>query len=110
MTRSQVRDILGSPMLTDPFHGDRWDYVFTIRRKGVEAQRRSVVAYFKGDRLERLVVPELPTEQEFVASIERPAGDSAAPVLELTPEQRAALPKREPAETPPQQPQPRART
>ena len=106
MTRSQVRDALGSPMLADPFHGDRWDYVFTIRRQGVEAQRRSVVAYFKGDRLERLVVPELPTEREFVSSIERPAGDRAAPVLELTPEQRGALPKQPASDAAPPQPQP----
>ena len=44
MTRAQVRDILGSPMLTDQFHADRWDYLFTIRRQGTEPQRRSVVA------------------------------------------------------------------
>ncbi len=37
MTRAQVRDILGSPLLTDIFHGDRWDYVFTIRRQGTAA-------------------------------------------------------------------------
>ena len=104
MTRQQVRDLLGSPMLTDPFHGDRWDYVFTIRRQGVEAQRRSVVAYFAGDRLDRLVAPELPSENEFVGSIVRPPGDDTVPVLELTPEQRAALPKPPLAEASPQPP------
>jgi outer membrane protein assembly factor BamE len=49
MTREQVRDMLGSPLLTDPFHADRWDYVFTIRRQGVEPQRRSVVVWFEGE-------------------------------------------------------------
>ena len=34
LTRAQVRDVLGSPLLADPFHTDRWDYVFTIRRQG----------------------------------------------------------------------------
>jgi outer membrane protein assembly factor BamE len=34
LTRAQVRDVLGSPLLTDIFHADRWDYVFTIRRQG----------------------------------------------------------------------------
>jgi outer membrane protein assembly factor BamE len=34
MSRNQVREILGSPLLTDPFHADRWDYLFTIRRQG----------------------------------------------------------------------------
>jgi outer membrane protein assembly factor BamE len=42
MTRAQVRDILGTPLLTDPFHADRWDYLFTIRRQGC---RRSAAAW-----------------------------------------------------------------
>ena len=92
MPRAQVRDLLGSPMLTDMFHADRWDYVFTIRRPGTDPQRRAVVAYFKGDLLERLEAPELPSEQEFVASISRvrPAGNK--PLLELSAEQKSALP------------------
>lgn len=104
MTRQQVRDILGSPMLADPFHADRWDYVFTIRRQGVEAQRRSVVAYFDGDRLDRLIAPDLPTEHEFVSAIVRPPSSDVIPTLELTPEQRAALPKAPPVEAAPPQP------
>ena len=92
MSRAQVRDILGSPMLTDVFHADRWDYVFTIRRPGTEPQRRAIVAMFKGDKLERLDSPELPSEQEFVASISRTRPRIAAPLLELTPEQKQALP------------------
>jgi outer membrane protein assembly factor BamE len=93
MTREQVRDVLGSPLLTSAFHADRWDYVFTMRRQGVEPQRRSVVAFFKGDALERLEVPELPSELEFVNSI-RPAREATGPepVLALTDEQRKALP------------------
>jgi len=93
MTREQVRDILGSPMLTDPFHADRWDYVFTIRRQGTDSQRRSIVARFNGNVLERLEVPEgLPSETEFVASIV-PVGRSGEPrVLELNEAQRKALP------------------
>ena len=35
MSRAQVREILGSPLITDPFHGDRWDYVFTLRAPGL---------------------------------------------------------------------------
>ena len=46
MTRAQVRDVLGSPLLADPFHVDRWDYVFTIRRQGAAPQLRRVVARF----------------------------------------------------------------
>ena len=92
MSRAQVRDILGSPMLTDVFHADRWDYVFTIVRPGTEPQRRTIVAQFKGDQLERLDAPELPTEQEFVASISRVRPRVSPPLLELSPEQKKALP------------------
>ena len=93
MSRAQVRDILGSPMLTDAFHANRWDYVFTIRRQGTEPQRRSVVAHFDGDKLLRLDAPDLPTEQAFVAAIARPRPARPMPVLELTDAQKQALPR-----------------
>ena len=71
LTRAQVRDVLGSPLLTDPFHADRWDYVFTIRRQGAEPQLRSVVVLFKNDVLASIEGAEdLPSEREFVASID----------------------------------------
>jgi outer membrane protein assembly factor BamE (lipoprotein component of BamABCDE complex) len=54
MSRTQVRDILGSPLLTDVFHANRWDYIFTIRRQGAEPQLRRVTAYFDGEKLQRL--------------------------------------------------------
>ena len=92
MPRAQVRDILGSPMLTDLFHADRWDYVFTIRRPGTEPQRRAVVAYFKGDLLDHLEAPDLPGEREFVAAISRLPPRGKALTLELTDEQKKALP------------------
>jgi outer membrane protein assembly factor BamE len=92
MSREQVRDILGSPLLTSAFHADRWDYVFTLRRQGVEPQRRSVVAHFKGDRLERLEAPDLPSENEFVASVRPKRSGGSEPALALTDEQKRALP------------------
>ena len=69
MTRTQVRDILGSPMLTDPFHADRWDYIFSIRRKGTDYQQRSVVVWFNGDTMRSIEAPDLPSEREFIAAI-----------------------------------------
>lgn len=93
MTRAQVRDILGSPLLTDLFHADRWDYVFTIRRPGTEPQRRGIVVRFEGDRLAAIEAPDLPSEREFVASISRTSASGNAPVLQLSEEARKALPK-----------------
>jgi len=103
MTRAQVRDILGSPMLTDIFHADRWDYVFTIKRQGTEPQQRTVVAHFEGDALKKLDAPPLPSEREFVAQITR-VKPGKPPVLALTDEQKAALPRPAKVETPTAEP------
>ena len=93
MSRLQVRDILGSPMLTDVFHADRWDYIFTIKRPGTPSQRRDVVAFFKDDKLERLEAKDLPTERDFIAAISRPLVLKRESKITLTPEEREALPK-----------------
>ena len=93
MARVQVRDVLGSPLVTDPFHADRWDYVFTIRRQGAESQLRRIVVRFSGDSLTSIDTGgELPSERDFVASIDTFKTDRNAPPLELTPEQVQALP------------------
>jgi outer membrane protein assembly factor BamE len=93
MSRVQIRDLLGSPLVTDLFHANRWDYVFTIKRPGTQPQRRSIVALFDGEKLQRIEAPDdLPAEREFVATISRyTPSDKVAP-LELTEEQRKALP------------------
>jgi outer membrane protein assembly factor BamE len=91
LSRLQVRDVLGTPLVADPFHANRWDYIFTLRRPGAEPQRRSVVVHFDGDVVKSLEAPELPSERDFVASISR-FKDLRAPKLELSEEERAALP------------------
>lgn len=91
MNRNQVRDILGSPLLADIFHNDRWDYMFTIRRQGADPQRRSVVVLFEGDQLKSIDAGELPSEREFIAAIST-AEPGRVPKLELTEAERSALP------------------
>lgn len=91
MSPLQVRDILGTPLLTDPFHAQRWDYLFTLRRPNAEPQRRSVIVHFENDVVKRIEASELPSEREFVASISR-FRDLRAPKLELSEDERRALP------------------
>lgn len=67
MGRQAVRDLLGTPLLQSVFHADRWDYVFTFKRKGQEPQLRKVTVFFKSDLLERFDADAVPTEAEFVA-------------------------------------------
>lgn len=52
MPREQVRSILGTPLLVDPFRSDRWDYVFDIRRGDGTMQRRRFTVVFVNDRLD----------------------------------------------------------
>lgn len=89
--RQQVREILGTPLLADIFHENRWDYVFTIARQGVPAQQRRVTVFFKNNVVDRFESDALPTEREFVASVSRPE-TLKPPAPDLTPEQVAALP------------------
>jgi outer membrane protein assembly factor BamE len=92
LSRDQVRSLLGSPLLTDLFHADRWDYVFTIRRQGAAPQQRRVTLLFKNDRLESHEASDLPSELEFVTSIDvsKPAPRRAP--LELDEAALRALP------------------
>lgn len=93
MNRAQVRDVLGSPLLTDIFHGNRWDYAFSIRRQGAPEQARHVIAWFEGEQLKSLDVPaDLPAENEFIASINTFKSKRDTPKLELSEAERKALP------------------
>jgi len=69
LSRQQVKDVLGTPLVASVFHDERWDYVFTIRRQGVAPQSFSLSVWFKGDVLERTSGDELPSETEFVTQL-----------------------------------------
>ena len=85
MTQLQVRETLGTPLLTSIFRADRWDYVFTIRRPGVDSQARHLSVFFKNGVLERFEGDEMPSEAEFVASLDTGAkGRGKVPVLQAS--------------------------
>jgi len=54
MTRSQVRYLLGTPMLVDIFHQDRWFYTYTIRRGHKDMVKKPLAVYFDGDVMTRV--------------------------------------------------------
>lgn len=84
MSRQQVRDILGTPLLSSVFHSDRWDYVFTLKRKGVEPQARKLAVFFQGNVLERFEGDTMPSEAEFVATLDKGGRPAKVPVLEAS--------------------------
>jgi|MudIll2142460700_1097286.scaffolds.fasta_scaffold53159_4 outer membrane protein assembly factor BamE len=80
MTRSQVRYLLGTPMVSDPFHPDRWDYVFSFKR-GRERKTDSAhfIVYFEGDKVSRVDKPDLPDALPALEGSESPKEPPPAP-------------------------------
>ena len=74
MTRDQVRFVLGTSLLTDIFHADRWDYPFRLARGSGETTSSRVVVYFgKDGKVERFEGGNLPTEKEYIDRIAGPS-------------------------------------
>jgi outer membrane protein assembly factor BamE len=64
MTRSQIRFLLGTPVIEDSFHHDRWDYIYFFRQgRSRIADRRWVIVFFADDRVTEIQkdVPINPT-------------------------------------------------
>jgi len=54
LSRSQVRFLLGTPLIVDPFRDDRWDYVYVFHKAGRLAEQKRVSLFFEGDLLVRI--------------------------------------------------------
>lgn len=54
MTKSQVRFIMGTPLIADSFHKDRWDYFYQMRKDGKIIEQRRVILDFEKDALKRV--------------------------------------------------------
>lgn len=100
MNRNQVKDILGTPLIASVFHADRWDYAFTIQRKGTAPQQRKLSVFFKNDLFDRVDAQDLPSEAEFAERISVPEDRKAAPRLQATPQELDKFSKNSPATAP----------
>lgn len=60
LSRDQVKFVMGSPLVIDPFHPDRWDYVYTLRKGDGSRKREQLSVYFKDDALVSLSGDFLP--------------------------------------------------
>ena len=54
MTKSQVRFALGSPMISDAFHENRWDYIYRFDQRGRLVEQRNLTVFFENDQLARI--------------------------------------------------------
>jgi outer membrane protein assembly factor BamE len=59
MTRVQVRSLLGTPMVADPFKSSRWDYVYYLKKGRLQKpqQRHFIVFFDEGDKVARIERP-----------------------------------------------------
>lgn len=97
MTRRQVRFIMGNPLLTDTFHADRWDYLYSLQPGGGERQQeRMTIVFNANDQLVSLSGDFRPGVSRDEAILGKDSGTSVAPAQGEQP--KAEAPK---AEEPP---------
>lgn len=83
MTPAQVRFLLGTPLLVDPFHSNRWDYAYLLQRGGTVIEHRHITVLFENDKLARI-------EGDVVAA--KPAQPAEAAPAQPAPATEAAKP------------------
>ena len=54
LSKRQVKFILGNPVLNDPFHAERWDYVYWLKPETGKATRQNLTLFFEDDTLSRM--------------------------------------------------------
>lgn len=54
MSKSQVTSIIGNPTLKDPFHANRWDYIYRFVAGREQARQSNLILFFEGDKLVRI--------------------------------------------------------
>lgn len=69
MTREQVRFLLGTALVTDMFHADRWDYIFRLLKPSGELTTSRVTVFFQKSLVAKIERGELPNEQEYLTRI-----------------------------------------
>jgi outer membrane protein assembly factor BamE len=87
LSRSQVRFLLGTPLIVDPFRDDRWDYVYVFHKAGRLTEQKRVSLFFEGDLLARIEgdLPVAEQEQDLALPPAASVGAQAtAPVAAET--------------------------
>jgi len=54
MTQAQVKVALGAPLINDPYHANRWDYVYRLETRGELLENQRLTLYFEKDLLKRI--------------------------------------------------------
>ena len=71
MTKAQVRFVLGTPLIQDTFHSERWDYIYTKKVDDIEIEQRHVILNFLDEKLKNItgeVIPKVDDSKKGVAA------------------------------------------
>ena len=60
MSSAMVRSILGTPLISDPFHAKRWDYVYSLEQGGKLTGKQRLTLYFENEHLQRIDDSHMP--------------------------------------------------
>ena len=93
MTKSQVRFIMGTPLIQDSFHGNRWDYVYQLREGGKLIEQRRVILDFQSDLLKTVRGDVVAATADPKAGVE--GSDSGPRLIEpaKTPKEKSLMQK-----------------
>ncbi len=77
MSKRQVRFVLGTPLLVDLFHEERWDYIFTMKKSREPLERKAISLYFEEDHLIKIrgdlqpdpTAPQVDENRELIVSV-----------------------------------------
>jgi outer membrane protein assembly factor BamE len=70
MSREQVRFVLGTPLLTDVFHADRWDYIYRRQKaRSDHVEERRLTIHFENNRLARIEGDDMPPRQSAAGEV-----------------------------------------
>ena len=75
MSRQQVSSVLGSPLVNDVFHANRWDYIYRLEEEGKLVEQQRLTLFFEGDSVKRI---EDNLAAENLASETKPVEDAPA--------------------------------
>lgn len=94
MTKSQVRFLMGTPLLVDSFHADRWDYFYQMRKEGKIIEQRRVILDFEGDSLAHVRGDVIPAGSDPAAvNINQPRNTQPRPVVKPATKEKGLLDK-----------------
>lgn len=79
MSKQQVRYVLGTPMVSDVFHGNRWDYVYRLEQRGELVEKQHLTLYFDKDNLVSMDEGGQPVQAMPVMSQQAAAPAAVAP-------------------------------